>query len=56
MIYGGFKLCIIDLCRLAVPYAVFILLYGRAARPLWSAFVRIIVSHLCGPFVLELIK
>ena len=31
MIYGGFKLCIIDLCRLAVPYAVFIPLYGRAA-------------------------
>ena len=27
-----FKLCIIDLCRLAMPYAVFILLHIRAAH------------------------
>ena len=43
-------------CRLALPWAGFVLLYGGAARPLWFAFVRVIVSLLCGPFVLELLK
>ena len=51
------RLCIIGLCRLAMPYAGFVLLYHRAARlPLWLAFVRVIVCLLCGSFVGELIK